>query len=179
MLGLRTAISENSGVSAAQMTYGTTLRLPADFFDYNKQAMTDDDYATQLANAMSHVRTTDTKLKGNRKCFVHKELQRCSHVFLRRDMIKKSLTAPYEGPYKVLKRDGKCFTIQLPGRTAVISIDRLKPAFLLQEDSEEERSSGAEPVPRSNDSSTAQATSSGPHVTRSGRTVRPVVRFAL
>ncbi|XP_046384892.1 uncharacterized protein LOC124155220 [Ischnura elegans] len=40
------------------------------------------------------------------------------------------LHAPYDGPFRVLQRNGKTFKVQLPSRDSNISIDRLKPAHV-------------------------------------------------
>ncbi|GFY71720.1 transposon Tf2-9 polyprotein [Trichonephila inaurata madagascariensis] len=45
--------------------------------------------------------------------------------------LKPSLTALYQGPFEVLSRTDKHFTIKINDKTSTISIDRLKPAFLL------------------------------------------------
>ncbi|GFY52387.1 hypothetical protein TNIN_111541 [Trichonephila inaurata madagascariensis] len=47
--------------------------------------------------------------------------------------LKPSLTAPYQGPFVVLSRTNKHFTIKINDRTSTISIDRLKPTFLLND----------------------------------------------
>lgn len=52
-------------------------------------------------------------------------------VFLRDDAVHKSLKPPYEGPYKVLEPNSKVFIMKLPGREVTVSIDRLKPAFMI------------------------------------------------
>ncbi|MGR0260675.1 hypothetical protein, partial [Klebsiella pneumoniae] len=41
------------------------------------------------------------------------------------------LEPAYEGPFKVIARSEKYFTIQLKSKDANISIDRLKPAYIL------------------------------------------------
>ncbi|GFQ92741.1 gag-Pol polyprotein [Trichonephila clavata] len=64
-------------------------------------------------------------------CFVRTALKTFSHVFVRVEGLKPSLTAPYLGPFEVLSRTGKHFTIKINDRTSTITIDRLKPAFLL------------------------------------------------
>ncbi|GFW18905.1 gag-Pol polyprotein [Trichonephila clavipes] len=60
-------------------------------------------------------------------------LKTCSHVFVRVKGLKPSLTAPYPGPFEVLSRTDKHFAIKINDRTSTISIDRLKPAFLLND----------------------------------------------
>ncbi|GBL95838.1 hypothetical protein AVEN_227092-1 [Araneus ventricosus] len=62
--------------------------------------------------------------------FVHPDLQSVSHVFIRRDTIRP-LELPYQGPYKVLRRKEKFFCIEINGKEATVSIDRLKPAYFL------------------------------------------------
>jgi hypothetical protein len=44
------------------------------------------------------------------------------------------LEPPYTGPYGVLSRNNKTFKILANEKAVVVSIDRLKPAFMLQED---------------------------------------------
>ncbi len=51
-------------------------------------------------------------------------------VFVRRDAVKKPLQQPYDGPYRVLRRSSKFYTLDLIGRTDTVSVDLLKPAHL-------------------------------------------------
>ncbi|GFS94651.1 hypothetical protein NPIL_509261 [Nephila pilipes] len=53
--------------------------------------------------------------------------------FGRVDRLKPSWTASYQGPFEVLKRTDKHFTIKRNDRTTTISIDRLKSSFLLND----------------------------------------------
>lgn len=60
-----------------------------------------------------------------------KDLMHCSHVWVRVDRVRRSLEAPYTGPYLVLKRAPKYFVIRMENsKEQLISIDRLKPAHL-------------------------------------------------
>src|ERR1044072_1133715 len=87
--------------------------------------------------------------------YMPKELQTCTHVFVRTDRIRKSLEAPYSGPYEVLQRMDRCFKIKLrDGRTDVVSIGRLKPAIMktptkLPSDAPDVSTSDAPDVPTS------------------------------
>lgn len=46
-------------------------------------------------------------------------------------MVCKPLQTPYEGPFPVLKRHDKYFTVNVKGKNMNISLDRLKAAFIL------------------------------------------------
>lgn len=63
--------------------------------------------------------------------FIPKALMKCIHVYIQDDRINKMLEAPFSGPFLILHRFGRCFKLQYPsGKTNMIFIDRLKPAYL-------------------------------------------------
>lgn len=169
LLGLRASLHRTTNLSPALSTYGSTLRLPADFF---VPAKNNTGEPSELIKKITETMTSlapSTRPKQQRTPFVHKDLSSCTHVFVRIDHVKKPLTPPYEGPYKVLERHEKYFKIQFQSRTSIVSLDRLKPAYLLHEEFEETTSP---PYPKM----TAPAEQQ-PYVTRSGRVVRRNVRF--
>ena len=51
----------------------------------------------------------------------------CSDVFVRVDAVKRPLTPPYCGPYRVLERGPKVFVLDRSGKPWSVSVDRLKP----------------------------------------------------
>ena len=53
---------------------------------------------------------------------------------MRVDAAKPPLTSPYVGPFKVLQRKEKTFQLQIRNTLDWVSIDRLKPAYLLPDD---------------------------------------------
>ena len=57
-------------------------------------------------------------------------LSSCTHVYIRHDGTRKPLQRSYDGPYKVLKRDDKHFTVEVKGQQDTVSLDPLKPAHL-------------------------------------------------
>ena len=63
--------------------------------------------------------------------YVPNDLHHTPQVWLRIDRVRKSLEAPYSGPYEVVKRFPKFFILKLPQGETSVSIDRLKPAYLL------------------------------------------------
>ena len=97
------------------MIYSTTLRLPGEFTQkYNVNAGTDlDNYSDKLHIAMSRLRLCPPRDTPQKNIFQYKELETCSHVFLRRITVAPPLTAPYDGPYKVIVRSGRV-VVSLP-----------------------------------------------------------------
>ena len=162
LLGLRTALRNSNNLSPAMMTYGTTLRLPSDFIVPSKTDINENDYVRRLMETMASVRSVPRSNNSHTEPFIHKDLGTCTHVFVRNDTVRSPLTPPYEGPYEIIKRYDKFFKIKLPLRTSVISLDRLKPAYIYNEPHCEVQHSEA----------------NQPYTTRSGRVVKPVVRFA-
>ncbi|GFR12637.1 uncharacterized protein TNCT_550401 [Trichonephila clavata] len=131
---------------------------------------------------MDQLKPVATTSHGSKKVFIHPALKTCSHVFVRHDAVKNPLQTPYDGPYLVLKRTEKMFTIEKNGKHSTINIDRLKPAFF--ENSHHSSApiispppvavpTSTKPVPDSSPSSPVSPTNSTPlpYVTRSGRRV--------
>ena len=52
-------------------------------------------------------------------------------MFIRQNSIRKPLLQPYNGPYKVISRTKKHFTIEVNGRQEIVSVDCLKLAFII------------------------------------------------
>ncbi|XP_063369336.1 retrovirus-related Pol polyprotein from transposon 412 [Cydia amplana] len=139
LLGLRAALRTDTGVSPALLTYGCSVRLPGELLTPTREDVTmDSDFVEKLRATIQSLTPTAMIPHGNKKpIFVHRDLQTCEQVFVRVDAVKKPLQAPYDGPYRVLKRNDKVFTLQLPNRQLNISIDRLKPAFIIADTEQE------------------------------------------
>ena len=106
--GVRSAVKERLGRSAAEMIYGTTLRLPGEFTkQYTVDANTDlENYSDKLRVAMSRLRLCPPRDTQQHNIFQFKEIATCTHLFLRRIAIAPPLTAPYDRPYEVVARSG-------------------------------------------------------------------------
>ena len=132
LLGVRSAVKERLGRSAAEMIYGTTLRLPGEFTkQYNVDANTDlENYSDKLRVAMSRLRLCPPRDTQQHSIFQFKEIATCTHVFLRRIAIAPPLTAPYDRPYKVIARSGRVMKILVKGKVETVSLDRVKPAHM-------------------------------------------------
>ena len=172
LLGIRTSVKEDLGCTAAEMVYGSTLRVPGQFFAHTEEVLDPPSYMSRLRVAMQKVRPLQPKHHGQRRSYVNPHLDTCTHVFVRRDAVRRPLQPPYDGPFKVHYRQQKFSTlIGSDGKHQTISVDRLKPAYLDL------------PVPDLPDPPTSAAQpSSEPAVirtTRSGRRVHWPDRFTL
>ena len=132
LLGIRTAIKQDCHCTAAELVYGTTLRLPGEFFPTSRSSQMDpDSYATQLKKLMQSVKPSSVRSKHpHRNTHVNTDLSSCPFVFVRHDAVKRTLQPPYDGPFKVLHRTDKHYALDISGQKKVISLDRLKPAYM-------------------------------------------------
>ena len=132
LLGARSAVNELLGRSAAEIVYGTTFSLPGEFsHKYIVDAHTDlENYSGKLCVAMSRLCLCPPCDSPQNNFFQYKEIDTCSHVFLRRIAIAPRLTAPYDGSYKVIVRSGRVMQILIKGKVETVSLDRVKPAHL-------------------------------------------------
>ncbi|XP_049294096.1 uncharacterized protein LOC125769419 [Anopheles funestus] len=105
------------------------LTIPAEFVAERPPPPDQSDFAQTLREAMSNIRPTKTAWHTNRSSFVHNDLHKCTHVFVRNDAVRPALTTPYQGPYRILQRSLKFFQILVNGQPSQISIDRLKLAY--------------------------------------------------
>ena len=130
LLGIRTTLKEDLSCTSAELVYGTTLRLPGDFFS----APTIEDpssFLSRLRSSMQHLQFVPARWHGRRDVYLPPDLRTASHMYVRRDSHKPPLTRPYVGPFPVLRRFDKHFTLDINGKNKEITVDRLKPAKLI------------------------------------------------
>ena len=72
---------------------------------------------------MSRLRLCPPRDTKQHNIFQFKEIATCTHVFLRRIAIAPPLTAPYDGPYKVVARSGRVMKILVKGKVETVSLD--------------------------------------------------------
>ncbi|KAF2349850.1 hypothetical protein FHG87_019394 [Trinorchestia longiramus] len=119
--------------TASEMIYGKTLRLPEDIVNPNlsKPFYLSDQtsYAERLKDCMRQKQYVPPRAI-NTSDRLDPALQNYTHVFVRVDGVKPTLTRPYEGPFRVLKQTPKYFIIGKFGKHDSVSIDRLKTAYV-------------------------------------------------
>ncbi|VDP30032.1 unnamed protein product [Schistosoma margrebowiei] len=100
LLGVRTCLKADIQYSAAELVYGTTSRLPGEFFtprsrpDFGKS-----DYVHRLPAFMRTLSPVSTRIQ-HRQVALPRELPTCTRVFT----CCKSLQQPYEGSFRVIAR---------------------------------------------------------------------------
>ena len=129
LLGLRTTPKDADDHAPAEKVYGDNLTVPADFFRQSPDLP-----LAELRDAVTRFIPCQQTYSTSRTTYVPADLNSSSHVFMRIDAAKPPLTPPYIGPYKVLQRRKKSFQLQIRNSTDWVSIDRLKPAYLLDND---------------------------------------------
>ena len=108
--------------------YGTSLRLPGEFFAPHATPVADPaSYVTQLKSSMRALHCTPTRrlLHSSRRPDTS-----LSSASLINFVFVRPLQPPYDGPYRVLDRFDQFYTLDLNGRRDSVSIDRLKPAHV-------------------------------------------------
>ena len=118
LLGIRTALKEDLHCTAAELVYGTTLRLPGEFFTGTALANTPDpaSYVAKLKPSMQQLQATPVRKQPRRKTYLSKDLATSTHVFVRHDAVRTPLQPPYDGPYRVLKHADKHYTLEVANR---------------------------------------------------------------
>lgn len=135
LLGLRAAFKEDLGATPAEMVFGEPIRLPGEFLHPSTKISNDPVTAvTQLRTIFYNLAPKPTSRHANRPIFCFRDLSTCSHVFVRRDSVRKSLEPPYDGPFLVVKRHEKYFILKVKGKNDSVSIDRLKPCYQSEAD---------------------------------------------
>ena len=181
LFSLRSTIKQDIGCCPAELVYGTTLRLPGEFFTSSKSVPTDlANYVQRLKQHMGNLRVTLPR-QHQQRVYIPKQLSDSTHVFIRRDNVQRPLQPAYDGPFKVIRRNDKTITVDKAGKTDVISIDRVKPAFIEADDQpvHTDHSKIVESPKRESQSSTTSTSKSEekPVTTRYGRRVRWPQRY--
>ncbi|MBX9657126.1 MAG: DDE-type integrase/transposase/recombinase [Nitrospiraceae bacterium] len=122
LLGIRNAPKEDSGCSAAELVFGTTLALPG-------QLTAEEELP--IAKLLESIRTAAPIPTRHGTWAPPTEppqhLRQSNMVYIRRGGQLPPLTPPYDGPYLVLEKGPKYFKLQMGDREVNITVDRLKP----------------------------------------------------
>lgn len=133
LLGMRSGFKSDIQASPAELLYGETLRLPGEFFHHTKSSNFNDvtDFTDRLRIIINSIRPQPASRHTERDIFVFKDLPSATHVYVRDDSVRGPLQSAYSGPYKVLQKGDKVFKLLMKGKEQTVSLERVKPAYLL------------------------------------------------
>ena len=188
LLGIRSSWRVDPDCSPAELVYGCTLRIPGEFLQPRDTRTQEPDIAflRHLQQTMRSIQPAAPRFHGNQTSFVPAALSSADYVYVRKDSHKHPLQRPYDGPFLVVKKSDKYFTLEMKGHLETVSIDRLKAAFvtkLTSSVSNKPSSSPDNPAllksrPAANIETSSTATEDNPKVTtRAGRVPRRPLRF--
>ena len=143
LLALRTTIKPDIGASPSELVFGEGVAVPGQLI--GPPVLSDEELLRQQRSTLSELRMEVERLQpvstsAHRRPQTHipDELATATHVLIRKG-VQPSLTAPYDGPFKVLQRHETGFRIRFPGRNSdVIALARLKPAIVAADDPNED-----------------------------------------
>ncbi|XP_015115998.1 uncharacterized protein LOC107040425 [Diachasma alloeum] len=170
LLGIRATWKEDFGATHADLVFGEPLRLPGEFLAPSPpRGLPPTNIVDRLRNHFADFAPQPVARHGQRKIFVFKELANCSHVLVRRDAPRHAFTSSSEGPHQVISRYEKHLVIRIRGENTVVSINHLKPVFLLPDD---EHNNDDESNDESYDSNTTLTAPPSPESPQSGTSRR-------
>jgi hypothetical protein len=179
LLGIRTAFKGDLQASVAEFVYGEPLRIPGELLAPTADPVDPAHFITYLRHHMARLRPIPKTRHASPSTFVHSDLEKCTHVFLRQEAARRAVEPPYSGPYQVLSRRENNANPE-GGRPVTVSTDRVKPDCMLNETARETTTTTTTTTTTSNsaaDATPAAAPQPVARTTRSGRHVRFPVRF--
>lgn len=175
MLGLRAAANLDTGVSPSILVTGQQPALPGQLVVQRASIDDTSSFGKELSSAMAAQTFNENPWHGKQRGRSHvpHDLWTATRVLVRADKVQPSLVPKYTGPFRVLRRWGKCFRLQMENREDTVSVDRLRPFY---EDETDRREPTTDVVGTANGDRNEDRVEDLV-VRRSNRTVRPPIRF--
>ncbi|KFD56751.1 hypothetical protein M514_02428 [Trichuris suis] len=117
------ALRQDLQASVAELVYGTTLRLPGQLIVEQDNMYVPIPFLHHLRHVIAKARPVTPTHHAKVSVFIHKDLSRCFHVFVRYDAVRGPLMSPYDGPYAVLGRQDKFYMIRINDTQKTVRID--------------------------------------------------------
>ena len=119
---MNVAPREDTGKSAAEMVYGTTLTLPAQLAASEERPVED------ILRALNSAEPIPTRHRDSpAPTGLPSLLANADMVYLRKGGQLPPLAQPYLGPYNVVEKNPKYFRLDMGGKVQSLNVDRLKP----------------------------------------------------
>ena len=109
-----------------------SIHLPGEFFQPSSENF-NSNFLTDLKQIVNKFQPQKASNHSSQKPFINKDLFISDYVWIRNDATHPPLTYKYNGPYKVIDRKEKYFKILIKNKEDTVSIDRLKPVYMENE----------------------------------------------
>ena len=109
LLGIRIAPKEATNVSSAELVYGSTLTVPGDFI--GAPECPPKTFFRRLRLVLSQQSSFPAHNSPTANDYFPTELQNAKFVFIRNEATQPPLSPLYHGPYHVLERGPKTFSL--------------------------------------------------------------------
>jgi hypothetical protein len=126
VLEICTSFKEDLQASVAELEYGEPLTIPGELLNPTEDSVEPAHFITQLRRHMARLRPVPAARLASPATYVHKDLQNCTHVFLRQDEPCRDLEPPFSGPYQVLSWREKTLQLLVRGKPVTVSANRVK-----------------------------------------------------
>ena len=133
LLGIRTSLKTDLHCFSAYLVYGFTLHLPGELLvraASNAAPCSAQEFVALLRRTMSNMQPVQPHFSLG-KTFVHQDLDKCIHAFVRVDAVRKPPLPPYQGLFEVIRRTRKTVTMDRSGIPDSVAVDRVKPTQVL------------------------------------------------
>ena len=142
LLALRTTVKPDIGACPSDLVYGEGIAIPGQLA--GPPQLDDAELLRQQRSTLRNLQVEVERLQPkptshHRRPQIHipEDLATASHVLVLRGGVQPTLTAPYDGPFRVLERGPNGFRVQFPGRGSdIVALARLKPAFVSSDPAE-------------------------------------------
>ncbi|XP_014788757.1 uncharacterized protein LOC106882554 [Octopus bimaculoides] len=129
LLGCCTAVKTDLGFLSAELLYSTILALPGTMLVPDNSSPPDPmSYVTRLRSyfsSLSPLHPHDQSISFH----IPLDIDKWTHVFVEDDSVRGPLISPYKGPFRVLSRTPKTFSLDINGRAVTVPVNRLKRAY--------------------------------------------------
>jgi hypothetical protein len=102
LLGIRTAFKEDLQAPVAEIVYGEPLRITGELLTPTADPVDPAHLIAEIRQHMALLTPIPETCHVPPATFVHSNLEKCTHVFLRQDTTRRALDPPYSGPYQVV-----------------------------------------------------------------------------
>ena len=131
LLSIRNSYLERIKTCPSQILYGHSMRLPGDLIQSPENILQEPSiYAQNLRKELLKIRPGGATFKA-KLGYVDPRLRTCKWVFVKNMQRKNKLMPNYSGPYRVINKNEKYFTLQFERKEDNVALHRLKPAYMM------------------------------------------------